>query len=63
MQAVNALKVIATGASGIVLAISLTVATVQFAAPPAQATPAMAKGKSCKSCHSSAKPSKSDVKR
>jgi hypothetical protein len=63
MQTVSALKAIASGISGMAIAAFLAIATVQFAAPPAKATPALAKGKSCKSCHASAKPSKSDVKR
>jgi hypothetical protein len=56
---VAVLSVIAAGAT----AVLLTVATVPFTAPSADATPAIAKGKACKSCHSSAKPSKADVKK
>ena len=40
----------------------LTFSIVQFAAPSAEATPALAKGKACKTCHTSSKPSRSDVK-
>ena len=32
-------------------------------APQAQATPEIAKGKECKTCHSSSKPSKKDLKK
>ena len=46
---------------GTAAAVLLTLATVQFAAAPAEATPAMAKGKACNTCHSSASPSKADV--
>ena len=49
------------GIGGIVAAVFLGAAIVQFSAP-AEATPALAKGKPCGTCHTSSKPSKTDVK-
>jgi hypothetical protein len=63
MQLAKALKWLAVSGIGVATSVFLTVAIVQFAAPEAEATPAMAKGKPCSTCHSSASPSKSDIKR
>ena len=63
MQPAKALKFVFVSGVVTVATLFLTLATLQFVAPPADATPALAKGKSCKSCHSSGKPSKSDVKK
>ena len=63
MQPVKTLSSLFVSGVATVTTLFLTVATLQFVAPPADATPAFAKGKSCKSCHSSGSPSKSDVKK
>ena len=52
-------------ASGFVCTVTLafvTFAMLTFATPNAQATPALAKGKPCGSCHRGSPPSKSNVK-
>jgi len=41
----------------------LAFATIALTTPNAQATPAIAKGKPCKTCHSGSPPSKSNLKR
>jgi hypothetical protein len=41
----------------------LTFATVPFATPTADATPALAKGKPCTTCHGKGTPSKANVKK
>ena len=64
MRFAKALKlVLATVIGGTAAIALLTTATVKFATLEAQATPAIAKGKACKTCHSSSKPSKSDLKK
>jgi hypothetical protein len=47
----------------VLILILLTFAMLTFATPDAQATPTIAKGKPCATCHSSSKPSKSDLKK
>ena len=47
---------------GIAAAVLLA-SMIEFAVPRAEATPAMAKGKPCSTCHTTSKPNKSDVKR
>jgi hypothetical protein len=51
------------GAVGVVAGGLLTFAIVQFAVPRAEATPALAGGKPCNTCHTSASPNKGDVKK
>jgi hypothetical protein len=63
MQPVKTLRFVFVSGVATVAMLFLTVATLQFVAPPADATPALAKGKSCKTCHSSGSPSKSDLKK
>ena len=64
MRFAKALKLVLAGVIGGTAAIALlTAATVRFAALEAQATPAIGKGKPCTACHTSSKPSKSDVKK
>lgn len=64
MQYAKAIKVaIVNGLVGTMTAVLLTFVTVPFASSTAEATPALAKGKPCGSCHSSSKPSKSDLKK
>ena len=63
MQPVKTRKFVFVSGVVTVATLFLTVATLQFVAPPADATPALAKGKSCKSCHTSGSPSKSDIKK
>jgi len=41
----------------------LTFLTISQPVPNAQATPAIGKGQPCKTCHTSSKPSKSDLKK
>jgi hypothetical protein len=62
-QYAKTLKFALVGAVGTVGSVLLTLAMVQFATPSAEATPAMARGKACKTCHTSSKPSKTDVKK
>ncbi len=63
MQPAKALKFVFVSGIATVATLFLTLAALQFAAVPADATPALAKGKACKTCHTSGKPSKSDVKK
>jgi hypothetical protein len=58
----QALKFALAGTVGTVAAILLAFAMVQFSTQSAEATPTLAKGKACKTCHASSKPSKSDLK-
>jgi len=44
-------------------AVALLASMIQFAASTAEATPQLAKGKACNSCHTSSSPSKGDVKK
>jgi hypothetical protein len=62
MQYAKALKMtIARGFLGAALVL-LTFALFMSATPNAQATPALAKGKPCNTCHSSLRPSKYELK-
>ena len=63
MQPAKTLKFVFVSGIATVATLFLTLAALQFAAVPADATPALAKGKACKTCHTSGKPSKSDVKK
>ena len=45
------------------ITIFLALAMISVPAPNAEATPAIGKGQPCKTCHTSAKPSKSDLKK
>ena len=64
MQYARALKLaIVSGVAGGVAAVLLTFAAVPVATSTAEATPALAKGQPCSACHTSSKPSKSDVKK
>jgi hypothetical protein len=64
MQFATTLKLaIISALAGTVTAVLLTFATAPFASFEAEATPAMAKGQPCTACHTSSKPSKSDVKK
>jgi len=65
-QHAKALKFAIVGILGtvaVMAAILLTFSIIQFAAPKAEATPAISGGKPCTTCHSSASPSKEDLKR
>jgi len=63
MQIRKALLIaVASVAVGAAVSISLAVFTVPIVSSTAEATPAMAGGKPCSACHSSAKPSSKDVK-
>ena len=62
MQSVKAITLGVVG--GIVgTAFLLAFAMISLPAPNAEATPAIGKGQPCKTCHTSAKPSKSDLKK
>jgi hypothetical protein len=45
------------------ITIFLALAMISVPAPNAEATPALGKGQPCKTCHTSTKPSKSDLKK
>jgi hypothetical protein len=61
MQQSKALKfAIVVGTTAAAL---LMLSTIRFVAPQAQATPDIAKGKPCNTCHTSASPSKEDLKK
>jgi cytochrome c551/c552 len=45
------------------MAATLVFSIIQFGAPKAEATPAIAQGKACNTCHTSSSPSKSDLKK
>ena len=62
-RAIKTLEFAIIGAIGIVAAALLTLSFAQIVVPRAEATPAMADGKACNTCHTSSTPSKSDVKR
>jgi len=64
MQSAKTFKM--TIVSGLMAALTpllLTFTMLMVATPNAQATPTIAKGKPCANCHSSSRPSKSDVKK
>ena len=64
MQNAKAIKVaIVSGFVGTATLVLLTFAMLTFATPDAQATPAIAKGKPCNTCHTGSPPSKSNVKK
>ena len=63
MQPVRILKFVLVSGLGTLATLFLTVTMLQFVSAPADATPAMAGGKPCTTCHSSSKPSKKDVKK
>ena len=63
MQPVKTLRFVLVGGAVSVATLFLTLVASQFVVSPADATPAMAQGQPCKTCHASAKPSKSDVKK
>jgi cytochrome c551/c552 len=62
-QHTKTLKFALVGTVGSVAAGVLVFSIVQFAAPKAEATPAIAQGKACNTCHTSSSPSKSDLKK
>ena len=63
--AMQAVKAITLGIIGgiIVTAFFLTCVMISLPTPNALATPAIGKGQPCKTCHTSSKPSKSDLKK
>ena len=64
MQHVKALKLaIVSGFVGTATLALLTVAMLTFATPNAHATPAIAKGKPCTTCHAGSPPNKSNLKK
>jgi hypothetical protein len=48
---------------GITAAVLLMSAMIRFVAPRAEATPVIAQGKPCNTCHTSSTPSKNDLKK
>lgn len=64
MQHVKGLKLaIVSGFIGTAALALLTFAMLTFATPDANATPAIAKGKPCGTCHTGSPPNKSNVKK
>jgi hypothetical protein len=63
--AMRSVKAITLGVVGGIVgtAFLLAFVVVYLSAPNAQATPAIGKGQPCKTCHTSSKPSKSDLKK
>ena len=61
-QHTKALKLAIVGTVGVAAGV-LAFSIIQFAAPRAEATPAIAQGKACNVCHTSSSPSKSDLKK
>jgi cytochrome c551/c552 len=59
----KALKLTFAGVVGTTAAALLTFSMIQLIAPRAEATPAIGQGKPCNACHTSASPSKSDIKK
>ena len=62
-QHAKTLKFAIVAAVGTLGAVLLTFSMIQFVAPRAEATPALAQGKPCTACHTSGSPSKTDVKK
>ena len=54
---------IATTVIGTALVFFLTLAMISMTAPTAKATPQLAKGKPCNTCHEGAPPTKGNVKK
>jgi hypothetical protein len=57
------LRAIATGVVGVAALVFVICAMLTFAATKGQATPTLAKGKPCTTCHAGSPPSKSNLKR
>ena len=62
-QHAKALRFVLIGSVATVGAALLVFSMFQFAVPNAEATPAIGQGKPCNACHTSATPSKNDVKK
>jgi len=64
MQKPKAIRLaIMSGFVGAVTLVFFTFAVLTFAMPHAQATPAIAKGKPCSTCHAGSPPSKANLKK
>jgi len=64
MQKPKAIRLaIMSGFVGAVTLVFFTSAELTFATPNAQATPAIAKGKPCNTCHAGSPPSKANLKK
>ena len=61
-QFAKALKFEIVVAVGAVATVLLMLSAIQFISAKTLATPALAQGKPCNSCHTSSTPSKSDLK-
>jgi hypothetical protein len=57
------LRTIASGVVRLVTLVFLICAMLTFAAPKGEATPVIAKGKPCTTCHAGSPPSKSNLRR
>jgi hypothetical protein len=57
------LRAIASGVVGVATLVFVVCAMLTFAAPKGEATPALAKGKPCTTCHAGSPPSKSNLRR
>jgi hypothetical protein len=57
------LKAIASALVGVATLVFVICAMLTFAAPEGQATPTLAKGKPCTTCHTGSPPTKSNVRR
>jgi cytochrome c551/c552 len=62
MPYAKALKLAVSGLVAAVTITSLAFAMLAWSGLDVRATPAIAKGKPCKTCHSSSKPGKGDLK-
>jgi putative flippase GtrA len=62
-QHANALNFAIVGAVGTSVVALLTFLAVQFVTLRAEATPVIAQGKACNTCHTSSAPSKEDLKK
>jgi hypothetical protein len=56
-------RTIANGLAAAAAVAFLTVTTLAFTTSDAQATPALAKGKACTTCHTGSPPNKGNVKK
>jgi hypothetical protein len=57
------LRAIASGVVGVATLVFVVCAMLTFAVPKGEATPALAKGKPCTTCHAGSPPSKSNLRR
>jgi hypothetical protein len=63
MQVKNQVRAIANGLAAAAALAFVTLTMLTFATSDVQATPALAKGKACTTCHTGSPPNKSNVKK